>query len=171
MKINSYDRKKSKVQLILSLVGRLGPRALVNTAQINFLSLENVQINRTVAETLPTFQMVMGVRVALRRTYKRYMHSGWFCAHIIASRHLQLKLDLLTALHHIPGRPRRIEFEIDDANLHFREHWVGQVTGCRPSEQDSLLEWSVLYLHGEVLYYHVEELVQGIIRARNIGAL
>ncbi|EGZ14534.1 hypothetical protein PHYSODRAFT_509036 [Phytophthora sojae] len=53
----------------------------------------------------------------------------------------------------------------------FREDRIGTVGGVRLSEEDGVFEWSVAFVHGDVQYYQVDDLVPGLIRAheqRNI---
>ncbi|KAF4139843.1 hypothetical protein GN958_ATG10951 [Phytophthora infestans] len=74
-----------------------------------------------------------------------------------------------------PGGPLWWPFaktiDVGDGEFRFREHMAEQVAGFRLSDKDGVFEWNVSYLHSGVLYYQVQELFQGIIRAKDIGAI
>ncbi|KAK1929693.1 hypothetical protein P3T76_014910 [Phytophthora citrophthora] len=104
-----------------SLRGWMGDEAPIDEIQAIFLSLHQVTVNDGLLaemEPLPIrskwlLAEIRSIRSTLSCTYKRYMHSGWVCAHIIASLYLLKKLDIERALESIPihgqpGRPRSL---------------------------------------------------------------
>ncbi|KUF88813.1 DmX protein 1 [Phytophthora nicotianae] len=102
-----------------SLSGNLGQVELITEAEVTFLSLQQVIVDDQQIDKMnplilrAKWSCEDAVRNALRCTCKSYMHTGWVCAHSIASLHLleKLKIGLAMAsvpMRGLPGRPRAL---------------------------------------------------------------
>ncbi|KAF4046890.1 SWIM zinc finger domain-containing protein [Phytophthora infestans] len=143
-----------------SLTGNLGEEESIETAEVQFLFLQQV--------------IIQAARSALRCTCKNYMHTGWICAHVIASLDLLEKIKIGLAMAAIPrrglpGRPRAIvgalQRESDMYDVDRLIELFKKNPDCRLSETEGVYIWSVAFIHGDSLEYQVEELAHAIRRA------
>ncbi|KAF4034778.1 hypothetical protein GN244_ATG13231 [Phytophthora infestans] len=104
-----------------SLTGNLGEEESIETAEVQFLSLQQVIVDDRLIEDMTPLTLrakwhyddIQAVRSALRSTCKNYMHTGWICAYVVASLDLlgKIKIGLAMAaipMRGLPGRPRAI---------------------------------------------------------------
>ncbi|ETL95129.1 hypothetical protein L917_07023, partial [Phytophthora nicotianae] len=181
---------KQQLKFKQSLTGNLGEEESIKTAEVQFLSMQQVIVEDSRIEDTSSLALrakwscdeIQAVRNALGFTCKSYLYTGWACAHVIVSLDLlgKIKIGLTMAaipMRGLPGRPRALagplqrESDIDVTNNEktYKEHWVGQVAGCRVSETDGVYIWSFAFVHGDSLEYQVENLAHAICRAYSLG--
>ncbi|OWZ13155.1 hypothetical protein PHMEG_00013581 [Phytophthora megakarya] len=89
-----------------SLLGKLGRPEPIQDAEVIFLYLHQVKVDRRalIPRAKWRFEDVQSIRQVFRWTCKSFMHSGWVCSHVVASLHLTKKLLIGLALQKVPMR-------------------------------------------------------------------
>ncbi|ETI48667.1 hypothetical protein F443_07325, partial [Phytophthora nicotianae P1569] len=118
--VPSIDYKNAP-QFKQSLTGNLGEEESIKTAEVQFLSIQQVIVEDSRIEDMTSLALrakwscdeIQAVRNALGFTCKSYLYTGWACAHVIVSLDLLGKIKIGLTMAAIPmrgllGRPRAL---------------------------------------------------------------